>query len=247
MTHIPGLQSRADGPTTMRRFYKTVSVLPADTGFIVALDGKPVRTPARAPMIVPSSRLAEAIAAEWEAQTETIVPAGMHRTQLAATAIDRVAGNRDAVIDEVAAYGDTDLLCYRAEAPRALAERQQAVWQPFLDWCAIAHDAPLTAVEGIMHRPQPLQALQALRRAVAAHDDLRLTALHTATVLLGSVVLGLALVSRRTAAADAFAASVVDEDFQIARWGEDAEAMRRRVAIRTELDAIEDFVERLSG
>ncbi|HET8727246.1 MAG TPA: ATP12 family protein [Alphaproteobacteria bacterium] len=211
------------------------------------LDAKPLRTPARAPLVLPTRPLAEAIAAEWAAQEGQLRPGEMHRTQLAVTAIDRVAPNREAVIDEVTAYGGTDLLCYRAEAPLALAERQHAVWQPHLDWCAVAFDAPLAVTRGIIHRAQSEAALASLRRAVAAQDDLRLTALHTATVALGSLVLGLALIGRRIDAEEAFAASVLDEDFQIERWGEDAEAARRRAAIRAELAAIADFVGRLAA
>lgn len=231
----------------MRRFYKTVSVEPAGSGFAIALDGKPMRTPARAELVLPTRRLAEAIAAEWGAQGDMIKPAEMHRTQLAATAIDRVGPNREAVIDEIAAYGGTDLLCYRAEEPQSLIERQNAVWQPHLDWCAVAYDAPLAVTRGVMHKAQPAPSLEALRRAVAAYDDMHLTALHTATSLLGSLVLGLALVTRRIGPDKALAASLVDEDFQIERWGEDAEAMRRRAAVRTELAAVDDFVARLDG
>src|SRR3546814_17245932 len=114
----------------MRRFYKTVSVAPSASGFEIMLDAKPLRTPAKAALVLPTRRLAEAIAAEWEGQGETLKPAEMHRTQLAATAIDRVAPNHDAVAGEVAAYGGTDLLCYRAATQPALAERQHAAWQP---------------------------------------------------------------------------------------------------------------------
>lgn len=231
----------------MRRFYTTVSVVPAAAGFAITLDGKPLRTPGRAELVLPTRRLADAIAAEWQAQGETIKPADLHRTQLAATAIDRVAPHRETVIDQIVAYGDTDLLCYRAEQPQRLAERQHAVWQPHLDWCAVAYDAPLAVIRGVMHRPQATAALAALRRAVAAQDDLRLTALHTATALLGSLVLALALVARRIGPDEAFAASALDEDFQIERWGEDAEVARSRAAIRAELAAIDDFVERLDG
>lgn len=231
----------------MRRFYKSVSVRPSGSGYEVMLDAKPLRTPARAPLVLPTQSLAEAIAAEWADQKDEIRPAVMHRTQLAVTATDRVAPNRESVIDEVAAYAGTDLLCYRAEEPLSLAERQHAVWQPYLDWCAVTFDAPLLVTRGIIHKAQPEEALAALRRAVAAEGDLRLTALHTATAALGSLVLGLAMIHGRTGPKEAFAASVLDEDFQIERWGEDAEATRRRTAILAELVAVDDFVRRLSG
>ena len=126
----------------MKRFYKNVDVVPAGGGFGVTLDGKPIKSPAKADFTLPSQALAEAIAAEWDAQADEVVPSTMPLMQLAATAIDKVAPNREVIIDTVAPYGGTDLLCYRAEAPAALAARQAAAWQPLLDWAMTAHDAP---------------------------------------------------------------------------------------------------------
>src|SRR3546814_11546379 len=133
----------------MRRFYKTVSVAPSASGFEIMLDAKPLRTPAKAALVLPTRRLAEAIAAEWEGQGETLKPAEMHRTQLAATAIDRVAPNHDAVAGEVAAYGGTELLCYRAATPPPLAARHHAAWQPPLDRCRVPFSPPGPAVRRV--------------------------------------------------------------------------------------------------
>ncbi|KGM30919.1 ATP12 family protein, partial [Inquilinus limosus] len=159
----------------MKRFYKTVDVVPAGGGFGVTLDGKPIRSPAKADFTLPTRALAEAVAAEWDAQADEVVPSAMPLMQLAATAIDKVAPNRQVIIDTIAPYGGTDLLCYRAEAPAALAERQAAAWQPLLDWAMTAHDAPLAATTGIVHQAQPESSLKALHAAVAAQDDWRLT------------------------------------------------------------------------
>ena len=231
----------------MKRFYKTVAVVPAGDGFGVTLDGKPIRSPAKADFILPSRALAEAVAAEWDAQADEVVPSAMPLMQLAATTIDKVAPNRDVVIDTIAPYGGTDLLCYRAEAPVALAERQAAAWQPLLDWAMTAHDAPLTATSGILHQAQPDASLAALRAAVAAQDDWRLTALHQATALTGSLVLGLALLAGRIDADEAFELAELDASFQIERWGEDAEAAARRAALRAELRAAVRLVQLAAG
>ncbi|MFE0756061.1 ATP12 family protein [Inquilinus sp. NPDC058860] len=227
----------------MKRFYKIVSVVPVGGGFGIALDGKPIKSPAKADFVLPSRALAEAVAAEWEAQAEEVVPSAMPLMQLAATTIDKVAPNRELIIDTIAPYGGTDLLCYRAEAPAALAERQAASWQPLLDWAMTAHDAPLAATSGIVHQAQPEASLAALRAAVAAQDDWRLTALHQTTALTGSLVLGLALLAGRIDADEAFELAELDATFQIERWGEDAEATARRAALRAELQASARLIE----
>jgi len=231
----------------MKRFYKVVGVVPAGGGFGVVLDGKPIKSPAKADLVLPSRALAEAVAAEWEAQVGEVVPSAMPLMQLAATAIDKVAPNRALIIDTIAPYGGTDLLCYRAEAPAELAGRQATAWQPLLDWAMTAHDAPLTATSGIVHQAQPEASLAALRAAVAVQDDWRLTALHQATALTGSLVLGLALLAGRIDADEAFELAELDASFQIERWGEDAEATARRAALRAELKAAQRLVELTAG
>lgn len=226
----------------MRRFYKEASSTEAADGFGVALDGKPILTPARAPLLLPTRALADAIAAEWAVQEERIRPAGMHLMQLAATCLDKVRPNRAFAIDQIAAFAGTDLLCYRAERPAELVARQRALWQPLLDWALATFDAPLLVTTGVAPLVQPPEAIGALRAAIMAQDDWRLTALHVATAVLGSVVLGLALVHGRIDAGEAFEAAEVDATHQIERWGEDHEATARRALLRQEIDAAARFI-----
>jgi len=218
----------------MKRFFKTAAVGETPAGFSVLLDGKPIRTPAKAPLVVRSKKLAEAIAAEWQAQGETIKPTGLPLTRLTGTAIDLVAQRREQIIAEIAKYATTDLVCYRAEGPSELAGRQQRAWQPHLEW-ASARYAPLAVTAGVTPVAQAADALAAYRRAVAAYDDMILAALHLATATLGSLVLALALIEGRMAADEAFAAAELDQSFQIERWGEDAEATARRAAVRDDV------------
>ncbi len=231
----------------MKRFYKSVAVGAAGNGFSILLDGLPVRTPAKSVLELPNRALAEAVAAEWAAQGESIRPTEMHLTQLASTALDRLSPMRDMVIDTVVAYAETDLLCHRASSPIELIRRQQAAWQPLLDWTAVTFDAPLRVTEGVIPVGQPPAAIAALRRAIQGCDNLHLTVLHNATVLLGSVVLGLALLHGRVDAAIAFEASQIDETFQMERWGEDIEAAARRAALRREIEATAHFARLLDA
>ena len=231
----------------MKRFYKEVTVGEAAGGFQVLLDGRPVRTPAKAPMILPGRALAEGIAAEWEAQGEEIRPVTMPLAALTSTTLDLTGKQRDAVVDQLAAYARTDLLCYRVDNPAELAAREAELWQPLLDWAALRYDAALHVVVGIMPREQPEGACRALAAAVAAYDDWRLTALQTATTGCGSLVIGLALVERRIDAEEAFEASQLHESYQIERWGEDHEAAARRAALRADIADIRRFVELLAG
>jgi chaperone required for assembly of F1-ATPase len=225
----------------MRRVYQEVSTRPADQCWGVALDGKPMRTPGKRALVVPTAALAAAIAAEWRAQQGEVRPATMPLTRFAATAIDRTVEQRDKVIAETANYAGTDLVCYRAEHPPALVARQQAVWQPLIDWATLRYDAPLAVTSSIVPQPQSPVTLNAFAAAVAAHDDFRLTALHTATAACGSLVIALALLEGRLDAAAAFAASQLDETFQIEAWGEDAEASARRQALAADIAAAEQF------
>lgn len=231
----------------MHRFYKSVDVAGEGDGFTVRLDGKPVRTPCKAPLKVPARALAGAIAREWEDQTDAVRPAAMPLTQLATTAIDRVSVVRDSVIDTIAAYAQTDLLCYRADYPADLVRRQTDLWQPLLDWTAITYDASLVVTTGIVPVAQPPAALAALRRVIAAQDDLRLMALHNATALCGSVIVGLALLAGRIGPDEAFEISQLDETFQIERWGEDVELAARRAAVRKEIEATAEFTRLLDA
>ncbi len=229
----------------MRRVYRDVAARSVEGGHVVTLDGKIAHTPGKRQLRVPSAALAAAIASEWEAQRPDIRPHTMPLTRLAATAIDRTAEQRGAIAAETANYAGTDLVCYRAEHPPALAARQHAVWQPLIDWAAMRFDARLEATTGIIPRPQPATALAAFAAAVAEHDDFVLTALHTATAACGSLVIALALCEGRLDASEAFAASQLDETFQIEAWGEDSEAARRRRALAADIEATARFVELL--
>ena len=228
----------------MKRFYQQVAILPAesDAGYVVMLDGKVLSTPGKSRLVLASAGLAEAIAEEWAAQEGEVRPASMPLTRLAATATDRVAAARAAVIDELMRFAGTDLLCYRAEEPEALRARQAALWQPLLDWTSARYGAELCTVTGLMPQPQPDAALGALRAALDALDDLTLTGLMVATAAAGSLVVGLALVEGRITGEEAFAVSQLDESFQIEQWGEDAEAAARRAALKEDLLSVERFL-----
>ncbi len=221
----------------LKRFYKEASAAACEGGFSVQLDGRDIRTPGQAVLVLPSAGPAEAVAGEWAAQGERIEPATMPLMSLACTAIDQIAPNRGAAIGELLDYAGSDLLCYRAEHPEALVARQAEVWQPLLDWAARDLDAPLRAICGIRHEPQAEHALAALRRTVEVLDDLSLTALDCATRASGSLVIALALHRGRVDPDAAFEAAELDGTFQIELWGEDPEATRRRTAIRADLAA----------
>ncbi|MGE5203319.1 MAG: ATP12 family chaperone protein [Acidobacteriota bacterium] len=231
----------------MKRFYKHATVSESERGFGVALDGKPLRTPAKHPLTVPSRALAEAIAAEWQAQGERIDPHALPLTRLASIALDLVAPRRAAVVAEIARYAGTDLLCYRAEEPAELRARQHAAWQPLLDWATQRFDAPLGVTAGVLPVPQPAATLAAFTAAVGAYDTHRLAALHLATAALGSLVLALALVEGRLDAETAFAAAQLDETFQIERWGEDSEQMKRRANLKDDIALAARFVALLAS
>jgi chaperone required for assembly of F1-ATPase len=231
----------------MKRFYKLVTVAEVDDGHVVHLDGKPVRTPAKAPFVLNNRALMEAVAQEWDAQVEDIQPHAMPITQLASTAIDRIPAQREEIVRAVAAYAETDLLCYRTDHPIELAERQRRLWQPLLDWAEIRFGAALEVHIGIMPKPQPSAAIARLAEVVESLDDLTLAGVQNATSELGSLILALALLEKRISAEEAFAASQVDETFQIEQWGEDAEATARRAALRADIQATRRYLDLVRG
>jgi chaperone required for assembly of F1-ATPase len=226
----------------MRRFYEKAEAVPAADGHGIALDGRLVKTPAGHDLVVRSAALAAAVAAEWDAQQGEIRRERMPLTRLAGAAIDRTATQREAIVRQVAHYAGTDLVCYRASHPPALVARQQAVWQALIDWAAEGYDAPLMVTSGVIPAIQPVASLAALAAAVAAQDDFALTALHAATVACGSLVIALALVEGHLDAAAAFAASQLDESFQIEAWGEDSEQTERRAALAADIAAASRFM-----
>lgn len=206
------------------RFWTDVSVAPVAGGFGVRLDDRPLRTPAKAELVAPTRALAEAVADEWRAVEGRIDPTAMPVTRAVNVAIDRVDDAREAVIDAIAAYGETDLLCYRAEGPEGLRLRQQEGWDPALDWAEAELGAPLLRIEGVMHFAQPPASVAALRAAVAEMGPLELTALNDLVGLSGSLVLGLAVARGARRADEAWTLSRIDETWQAEVWGLDAEA-----------------------
>jgi chaperone required for assembly of F1-ATPase len=226
----------------MKRFYKQASTVPAAGGHGIALDGNLVKTPGKHDLIVPSSALATAVAAEWDAQQGEIHRQAMPLTRLAGATIDRNAAERDRVMRQVTHYAGTDLVSYRATHPPALAARQQLVWQPLIDWAIERYAAPLAVTAGVLPACQPAASLAAFADAVAGHDDFSLTALHAATTACGSLVIALALLEGRLDAGEAFAASQLDESFQIEAWGEDKEQAERRAALAAEIAAAAEFM-----
>lgn len=219
----------------MKRFYKSAGTTEAAEGFGIALDGKPVRTPAKKSLVVPTRALAEAIAAEWLAQGDTVDPKQLPLTRLASIALDLVAPRREAVIAEMVKYASTDLGCYRAAEPPELVARQQAIWQPLIDWASLRFDAPLAVTASILPLAQSPATLKAFEAAVGAYDSFRLAALHLATAACGSLVVALALIEDRIDAEAAFAAAELDESYEIERWGEDAEQARRRKGLKEDI------------
>ena len=211
-----------------KRFYQDVRVKALDDGFVVLLDERVVKTPLKADLLLRSERLAEAIAGEWAGQQEEIELEGMILTKLANTAIDRVAPRRDVILDEISGFSEADLVCYRAEEPASLVEREDRVWAPYLDWLQGEHGVSLKTTSGIMHAAQEPDALLKIRGLFSPFDDFALTAGHNLITLTGSCVLALGLLYNRAPAEDIWQAAHVDEDFQIERWGEDLEAKRRR-------------------
>jgi len=228
----------------MKRFYKETSVDKAADGWRVLLDGKPMRTPAKTMMVVPTEALARGIAAEWEA-----VPAGaelkvtyLALTRLAATALDRVPTQREQVVEGIVKYAGSDLLCYRATQPDSLVELQRETWQPLLDWARERYGAELLTTEGASFVSQPHQALARLRAAVEGHSDSALSALYNLTHVAGSLVIALALSDGRLTAEQAFSAAQLDELYQVARWGDDPTATELREGVRGDIDAGSRFV-----
>ena len=223
----------------MKRFWTSVSV---DADRVVRLDDRPVRTPGRAPLALPTVRLAEAVADEWRTVGETLDPRAMPLTGLANAAIDRIAPDKGRFADDLARYGESDLLCYRANGPEPLVERQAAAWDPVLAWAFARYDVHLLCTAGIVHRAQPESTLLRLRGATAALDPFRLAALSPIVTITGSLLLGLILAEGGATAGAVWQAAHVDEDWQIELWGQDPLAAQARQARRDEFDAAVRFL-----
>ena len=223
----------------MKRFWKEVTVV--DGG--IRLDGRVVRTPARAELVVPTHALAEAIAEEWRAQGDEVDPRAMPLTGLANAAIDRITPEFAA---DLARYGETDLLCYRADGPDALVARQAASWDPLLDWARGRYDIHFELVTGIMHRPQPAATVTRLAEAVTSCDAFTLAGLQPLVTISGSLVTALALLEGVIDAEDAFDVTHLDELWQAEQWGEDELATDAREVRREDFLAAAHFLYLLS-
>ena len=232
-------------PALRKRFYAKAATAPFDGGFAVELDGKPVRTPAGRALAAPSAELAAAIATEWDAQQDVIDPAAMPLTRLANSVIDGVSDQAGPVAAEVAKYLASDLLYYRASSPQKLIERQRQQWDPILAWAAQALGARFTTGEGVVHVPQPADALAAAGAAIP-DDPWLLGAVHVVTTLTGSALIALALARGHFAAEDAWRAAHVDEDWNMEQWGRDELALERRAARFAEMQAAAQVLRSLS-
>jgi len=208
----------------VKRFWKAVTVEPEDEGFAIRLDGRPVKTPARAALVVPTEALAQAIAEEWRAVGETIDPRAMPLTGLANAAIDRVAPERQAFADGLARYAEADLACYRADGPRALVGRQEQHWDSLLGWARRRFDVDFATTCGLMHVAQPPATVERLAHALAALDAFRLAGLSPLVTIGGSLVAALAVLEQALTPEQGWDAVSIDERWQIEQWGADAEA-----------------------
>ena len=208
----------------MKRFWKDVSVEPASPGWTIKLDGRPVKTPARAALIVPTETLANVIAEEWRSVEGEIDPRAMPLTGFANAAIDRVEPDRKAFANGLARYAEADLACYRAEGPPALVDRQQGHWKKLLGWARRRYDVDFATTSGLIHVAQPAATVERLSHAVAALDPFRLAGVSPLVTIGGSLVAALAVLEKAMAPDKAWEAVSVDERWQLEQWGADAEA-----------------------
>lgn len=242
---IPGKDSGTG--SLAKRFYENATVVSAapEAGFAILLDGRPVRTPGKRPLTVPTQALAESIAAEWGRQGEKIDPATMPLTKIAISAIDTVSQARAAVARDIVKYAGSDLICYRAEGPEGLIQRQAEVWDPLVDWAGADLGVRLALTKGVMPVAQEGETHDRVAEAVAPCDDWALTCLHVMTTLTGSALLALAHLKGRLSAEEAWAAAHVDEDWQISQWGEDSEAAARLAQRWAEMQGASAFLKLL--
>lgn len=226
----------------MKRFWTSVSV---DRDREIRLDDRPVRTPGRAPLALPTDALAKAVADEWRAVGDTIDPRTMPLTGLANAAIDRVAPDPAPFVAGLARYAESDLLCYRAAMPEPLVERQRAMWDPLLDWARARYDVHFETTTGVMHVPQPPATIARLHEAVSAREPFALAALSPIVTISGSLVAALALAEGAADSGTVWRAAELDEDWQAEMWGEDSLAVDARAARKRDYDAAVRFLELL--
>jgi chaperone required for assembly of F1-ATPase len=235
----------------VKRFWDVVSVEWTDQGHRILLDGKPMRLPSGAALVARPARLAHAIAVEWQAagggKGGEMSFKDTPLTRLAGTALERIAPDPAPTVDAIARYGETDLLCYRAETPRKLVQRQHQQWQPWLDWVALTYDAPLRVATGVGYLKQHHDSIAALRRAVEVLDTDALAALGIAVPALGSLVLGLALAAGEMDAETAYTVGALDELFQAEQWGDDYEAVDRRTGMLADIALAARYIDLTRG
>ncbi len=240
----PKFMSKADmEKKLMRRFYKDAGIKKAEDGFLIQLDGKTIKTPVKNQLIVQTEPLALAIAEEWEEQKDHIDPESMLLTKLANTAIDRVDGREETIIQEIAAYISSDLLCYRSENPQELFKQQCEAWDPVLAMFDDQFEIKLETVSGIIHVTQPERSIDNAKEHLEAFDIYELSALHNMTSMLGSAVLAIAHAKELMDLENLWKLAHIDEDWQISHWGHDEEAMARRSARYREMRTTSKFIE----
>jgi len=230
----------------VKRFWTKAEVVETDGGFGVALDGRPVKTPARAALIAPTKALAKAMAAEWNDAGATVDPRAMPLTGLANSAIDRVATDKDSFAAGLARYAESDLTCYRADGPDTLVRRQAESWDALLAWARRRYDVDFACASGVMHVPQPEETVRKLGHAVATLDAFRLAGLSPLVTIGGSLVAGLAVLEEMMPAEDAWEAVSLDDRWQLEQWGDDAEASAALDARRRDFLGAARFLELLS-
>lgn len=219
----------------MKKFYENATILVDDDGYLVALDGRTVKTPGKQKLLLPTKLLAETVAQEWNAQDEDIIPDSMPITQLSNTAIDRVMPNRDAIIEELVGYAHTDLVCYREDSEQELINLQTEQWQPVLDWLSDTYGIQLRSTSGILPIAQSDSNIAKIKAIVSEFSDHELTAFHECVKGLGSLALGLAVVKGFRSLDLCWQASILEQTFQEKAWGTDSEVAEKRSKLKKEL------------
>ena len=229
----------------MKRFWKEAAAVPQGALWGIELDGRPVRTPARALLQVGREQLARAIAEEWGSVGDNVDPRSMPLTGLANAALDRVQPDAEAFAGGLAKYGESDLLTYRADGPRALVERQAAEWDPLLKWARRRYDVDFVVTEGVSFVPQAPATVARLSQAVAAFDPFRLAGLAPMVTIGGSLIAALAVAEEAALPEEAWSAITLDERWQLEKWGADAEAEAALENRRADFTAAARFLELL--
>ncbi|MEM7620109.1 MAG: ATP12 family protein [Pseudomonadota bacterium] len=212
----------------LKRFYTTVTFEKTEIGYKILLDAKPVKTPSKAILAVPTQSLAEYVANEWKQQNQHIEPSKMIATKLANTAIDRVAQRTNEIIQEITQYAASDMICYRADGPQDLAERQNKAWDPTLTWLQNAHNLTFQKATGVMFIEQSEHDLNGIRHLLSKYNAFELCALHNITTLTGSAFLALGYAERQHTLDQIWSAAYIDEDWQMEQWGKDEDALKTR-------------------